>query len=73
MIKFTNLDLFGIVFSFTTFGNEKFRSIFGACLTVLCIIMTLTISFLFGLDFLLQVNMSGEQSVECISGGTWIP
>lgn len=55
MAKYLNyLDAFGTTFNFTTMNDSKFRTPMGAILSIICVIVIVVFSFIFGGDFLFK-------------------
>src|SRR4051794_14124702 len=50
------LDIFGTGFEFTTFKHSKFQTLLGASFTIVCLIIIIVFSFLFGRDFYFRQN-----------------
>ena len=53
---FKNLDMFGVAFSFNTFGQEKFKSKLGASMTLVCLSIMAVFVYFFGMDFFHKEN-----------------
>ncbi len=52
------IDIFGMTFSFTTLGHEKFKSSVGAFITIICLGIIGVFSFIFGRNFYYRENPS---------------
>ena len=50
------IDNFGIVYNLKTLGNEKFKSLTGACLTIATLALTTYLTFIFGQNFYYKIN-----------------
>ena len=57
MVSFLkNLDMFGVSFSFNTFGQEKFKTKLGASMTCICLCIMGVFVYFFGTDFFHKEN-----------------
>ena len=50
------IDIFGVKFNFTIFGDNHYNSIFGGFLTILFAAFSISVTFLFGTDLYLRKN-----------------
>ena len=50
------IDIFGVKFNFTIFGDNQYNSIFGGFLTILFAAFSISVTFLFGTDLYLRKN-----------------
>ena len=50
------LDMFGVSFSFKTFGKENFKTKFGAAMTFICLTIMSVFVYFFGTDFFHKEN-----------------
>jgi hypothetical protein len=53
---FKSLDIFGNSFSFTTFQHDKYKTTVGGLLSLICIVIAIIFTFLFGQDFFYRTN-----------------
>ena len=53
---FSSLDVFGFSYTIKTNGKDKFKTLVGACLTLLVLAIAINLTFLFGADFLYMRN-----------------
>ena len=51
-----NIDMFGVAFSFNTFGQAKFKTNLGALMTCMCLAIVSVFIYLFGTDFFHKEN-----------------
>ena len=56
MKLFEKIDLFGEVFNFTIFGKSTYKTMFGGMLSLVLILASIGISFLFGMDMISKKN-----------------
>jgi hypothetical protein len=53
---FKSIDIFGNSFSFTTFQQDKYKTTVGGFFSLICIVIAIVFSFLFGKDFFYRTN-----------------
>ena len=56
VLKISSLDIFGISYSLKTNGKDTYKSVFGACLTVVVLAIAAQLTFLYGTDFFFMKN-----------------
>ncbi len=53
---FKKIDIFGIIFNFSTLGKEKFKTILGSLMTIFCVVAISIFTFFFGQNFYFREN-----------------